>query len=328
MRIQQEANADTAIEDDSDSESATLAPARHSSLDHVPEEEATQPEAEEKAARKRPTAQQQSALAELYLYEILALASCFILPLIGAYMLHAIRSQLSRPSEGLVSNYNLTIFLLVSELRVFSHMIKLVQSRTLHLQRVVQGNPDGFSTTHNAEQLEAVLLRLERLESRLTTEENPAVSAGKSDPVKAKQENAIARDVRNAIQPELDALNRAVRRYEKKATLLQFQTESRFAGVDARLEDAIALAANVAKNSASHRNIFLWTIEALTAVVLLPFKTLLRILLLPLSTLLALANKNKKKGPPAKMSRSSRSGKTGTQPRYSGDRVPTRVSKK
>ncbi|KAH6998679.1 hypothetical protein BKA56DRAFT_665241 [Ilyonectria sp. MPI-CAGE-AT-0026] len=328
VRIQQEANADTAIEDDSDSESATLAPARHSSLDHVPEEEATQPEAEGKATRKRPTAQQQSALAELYLYEILALASCFMLPLIGAYMLHAIRSQLSRPSEGLVSNYNLTIFLLVSELRVFSHMIKLVQSRTLHLQRVVQGNHNGFSTTHNAEQLEAVLLRLECLESRLTTEENPAVSAGKSDTVKAKQENAIARDVRNAIQPELDALNRAVRRYEKKATLLQFQTESRFAGVDARLEDAIALAANVAKNSASNRNIFLWTIEALIAVVLLPFKALLRILLLPLSTLLTLAKKNKKKGSPAKISRSSRSGKAGTQPRYSGDRVPTRVSRK
>ncbi|KAF7544736.1 hypothetical protein G7Z17_g9711 [Cylindrodendrum hubeiense] len=328
VRIQQEETSDNAIEDDSDADSATAAPAHHSPLDHVPEDEATQPEAEEKEARKRPTAQQQSALAELYFYEIIALISCFLLPLMGAYLLHAIRSQLSRPSEGLVSNYNLTIFLMVSELRVLSHMIKLVQSRTLHLQRVVQGNPDGFSTTHNAEQLETVLLRLEHLESRLAAEDNTAVSTSKPELVTAKQENAIARDVRNAIQPELDALNRAVRRYEKKATLLQFQTESRFAGVDAKLDDAIALAANVAKNSASHSNVFLWAIESLISMVLLPFKALLRILLLPLSTLLALANKNKKKGPPAKMSRSSRSGKAGTQPRYSGDRVPTRVSKR
>ncbi|KAK7430080.1 hypothetical protein QQZ08_003471 [Neonectria magnoliae] len=330
VRIQQEANTDNAIEDDSDGDSTspTPAPAHPSPLDHVPEDEPTQPEAEERTERKRPTAQQQSALAELYVYEILALFSCFILPLMGAYLLHAIRSQLSRPSEGLVSNYNLTIFLLVSELRVFSHMIKLVQSRTLHLQRVVQGSPDGFSAAHNAEQLETVFLRLERLESRLTTEDNTVVALGKPESAKPKQENAIARDVRNAIQPELDALNRAVRRYEKKATLLQFQTESRFGGVDARLDDAIALAASVAKNNASHKSIFLWAIESLTAMILLPFKALLQLLLLPLSTLLALATKNKKKGPPVKTSRSSRNWKAGAQPRYSGDRVPTRVSKR
>ncbi|KAH7162466.1 hypothetical protein B0J13DRAFT_11445 [Dactylonectria estremocensis] len=327
VRILQEVITDTAIEDDSDADSAAPVPAHQSSLDNVPEDEATQPEAEEKASRKRLSAQQQSALAELYTYEILALSSCFALPLIGAYLLHAIRSQLSRPSEGLVSNYNLTIFLMVSELRVFSHIIKLVQSRTLHLQRVVQGNPDGSSTTHNAEQLETVLLRLDRLESSLNTADIATASVGKQESNKAKQENAIARDVRNAIQPELDALNRAVRRYEKKATLLQFQTESRFAGVDARLDDAIALAANVAKNSPPHGNIFLWAIESLTAMILLPFKALLKILLLPLNTLLALATKSKK-GPPAKMSRSSRSGKAGLQPRYNGDRVPTRVSKR
>ncbi|KAH7170368.1 hypothetical protein EDB81DRAFT_162173 [Dactylonectria macrodidyma] len=326
VRILQEEITDTAIEDDSDADSATPAPAHHSSLDNVPEDEATQPETGEKTSRKQLSAQQQSALAELYTYEILALASCFALPLVGAYLLHAIRSQLSRPSEGLVSNYNLTIFLMVSELRVFSHMIKLVQSRTLHLQRVVQGNPDGSSTTHNAE-LETVLLRLDRLETSLNTGDNATALVGKQESIKAKQESAIARDVRNAIQPELDALNRAVRRYEKKATLLQFQTESRFAGVDARLDDAIALAANVAKNSAPHGNIFLWAIESLTAIVLLPFKALLRILLLPLRTLLALASKSKKKAPPAKTSRRS-SGKAGLQPRYNGDRVPTRVSKR
>ncbi|KPM41559.1 hypothetical protein AK830_g5043 [Neonectria ditissima] len=328
VRIQQEANDDNAIEDDSDGDFASPAPAHPSPLDHVPEDEPTQPETEEVIEGKRPTKQQQSALAELYMYEVLALISCFALPLVGAYLLHAIRSQLSRPSEGLVSNYNLTIFLLMSELRVLSHMIKLVQSRTLHLQRVVQGNSDGISTTHSAEQLEAVFLRLERLESRLTTEDTGVVPSSKLESAKPKQENAIARDVRNAIQPELDALNRAVRRYEKKATLLQFQTESRFGGVDARLDDAIALAASVAKNNSSHKSVFLWAIESLTAMVLLPFKALLQILLLPLSTLLALASKSKKKGPPAKTPRSSRSGKVGVPPRYNGDRVPTRVSKR
>ncbi|KAM5351389.1 hypothetical protein ACJ41O_004112 [Fusarium nematophilum] len=329
VRIRHEVSTDSVIEDDSDVDSGPHLPAHASHLDHVPEEAETQPEPQEEMHGRQPTTHQQAALAELYIYEILALFSCFILPLIGAYLLHAIRSQLSRPSEGLVSNYNLTIFLLVSELRVFSHMIKLVQSRTLHLQRVVQGNPSGALTAGNAEQLEAVLARLERLEHRITNEESPPTRGSKQESSKAKQqENAVVRDVRNAIQPELDALNRAVRRYEKKATLLQFQTESRFAGVDARLDDAIALAASAAKNSASHKNVFLWAIESLTALILLPFKGLLRILLLPLSTLLALTSKNKKKVPSSKSSRSSRNGKAAMQPRYNGDRVPSRVSKR
>ncbi|KAF4979616.1 hypothetical protein FZEAL_4173 [Fusarium zealandicum] len=335
VRIQHETTAESVIEEDSDADSGPQAPApaHPSPLDHVPEEEESQLEPQEELYTRQPTSEQQAALAELYFYEITALASCFLLPLIGAYLLHAIRSQLSRPSEGLVSNYNLTIFLLVSELRVLSHMIKLLQSRTLHLQRVVQGGPSGVGVqrNNNSEQLEAALARLERLESRMSTEEPSPTQGAKQESAKGKQhENAVARDVRNAIQPELDALNRAVRRYEKKATLLQFQTESRFAGMDARLDDAIALAASAAKNSVSHKNAFLWAIESITAMVLLPFKALLRILLLPLSTLLALTSKRKKKAPMAKTSRSSRNGngKAATQPRYNGDRVPTRVSKR
>ncbi|WAO88508.1 Hypothetical protein NCS54_00585900 [Fusarium falciforme] len=326
VRIQHEATAESVIEDDSDLDSSPQMPA-HSPLDHVPEEEETQPESHG-VDERHPTTQQQSALAELYVYEIIALASCFALPLIGAYLLHAIRSQLSRPSEGLVSNYNLTIFLLVSELRVLSHMIKLLQSRTLHLQRVVQGSPSSTQPTRNAEQLEAVLARLDRLECRITAEDIISAQGSKQDSSRSKQQdNAVARDVRNAIQPELDALNRAVRRYEKKATLLQFQTESRFASVESKLDDAIALAASAAKNSASHKNIFLWAIESLTALVLLPFKALLRILLLPLSTLLAFTSKSKRKSPTSKSSR-GRNGKAVMQPRYNGDRVPTRVSKR
>ncbi|KAJ4010387.1 hypothetical protein NW752_005061 [Fusarium irregulare] len=330
VRIQHEVLADSVIDDDSDLDSSTHGPGPNSPLDHVPEDEEVHAERNEEIQEREPTKQQRDALSELYFYEITALASCFLLPLLGAYLLHAIRSQLSRPSEGLVSNYNLTIFLLMAEFRVLSHIIKLVQSRTLHLQRVVQGGPSKFQQVNkNTEQLEGVLSRLEQLESRITTEETNSVQEIKQEINKTKQKDSVvARDVRNAIQPELDALNRAVRRYEKKATLLQIQTESRFSGLEARLDDAIALAASAAKNSASHKNVFVWAIEYFTAGLLLPFRALLRIMLLPLSTLLALMSKGKKRTPPAKSSRSSRNGKTVAQPRYNGDRVPSRVAKR
>ncbi|UZP44576.1 hypothetical protein NXS19_012388 [Fusarium pseudograminearum] len=332
VRIQHEVVADSVIDDDSDLDSSIHGPGPNSPLDHVPEDEAVHTEPTEEIHEREPSKQQKDALAELYFYEIIALASCFLLPLLGAYLLHAIRSQLSRPSEGLVSNYNLTIFLLMAEFRVLSHVIKLVQSRTLHLQRVVQGGPSKFQQVNkNTEQLETVLARLERLESRVTNDETSTVQDIKQEISKTKQkDSAVARDVRNAIQPELDALNRAVRRYEKKATLLQIQTESRFSGVEARLDDAIALAASAAKNSTSHKNVFVWAMESLTAAFLLPFRTLLRIMLLPLSTIFALMSKGKKRNssPVKSSSRSSRNGKTVVQTKYNGDRVPSRVAKR
>ncbi|KAF7563817.1 hypothetical protein G7046_g284 [Stylonectria norvegica] len=331
VRIQNEASTETVFEDDSEVESPTSTQTQHVRLDHVPEHEEPKPaelDTKEETDEKRPTTQQQTALAELYVYETLALVSCCALPLVAAYLLHAIRNQLSRPSEGLVSNYNLTIFLLVSEMRVFSHMIKLVQSRTLHLQRIVRGNPYVSQVSNNTEHIEELVARLERLESQSIglTAEGQTI---RSDPVKIKPEAALTRDVRNAIQPELDALNRAVRRYEKKATLLQFQTESRFSAVEARLDDAIALAATAAKISASHKNVLVWTMESVVTLLLLPFKAFMGVVLLPLKTLLALVQRKKQKIPQStKPLRSNRNGKAPLQPRYSGDRVPTRVSKR
>ena len=167
--MRHETSTEAAIDDDSDF-GGPEGPGPGSPLDDVPEEEVV--EAEESSAKKKPreptslSAEQRSAIRELYMYEFFALLACFALPLLAAYLLHTIRAQLSRPSEGLVSNYNLTIFCLVSELRVFSHMLKLVQSRTLHLQRVVHRNPYGSGTGGSSGKLNEIMERLERLEER------------------------------------------------------------------------------------------------------------------------------------------------------------------
>ncbi|KAI9166741.1 hypothetical protein HJFPF1_02855 [Paramyrothecium foliicola] len=335
IRIQNEEFSEDVIEDDEDEDELASPPRAQtpsSPLEDVLEEGS---EDDEKSPRKSDetsrhpqlTSQQKAALGELYAYEIAALFSCALLPLISAYLLHAIRSQLSRPSEGLVSNYNLTIFLMVSELRVFSHMFKLVQSRTLHLQKVVHGNP-FLSQKHDTKQLEQVLNRLERLETRSAAEESLLQQSIGSESNKAKQEVVITREVRNAIQPELDALNRAVRRYEKKATVLQFQTESRFAALDARLGDAIALAAAAAKNSTSRRGTFTRMVESVIAMILYPFYTMIRLLLLPVRLILPFVTRKKRDPDSQRASRMNRQGKAQTQARYSGDRVPSRVARR
>ncbi|TDZ23903.1 hypothetical protein Cob_v002808 [Colletotrichum orbiculare MAFF 240422] len=294
------------------------------SIDDTSEEVPTTPTSSvhEQAPKAATRTRKDDAVAELWVHEILALVSCFMFPVLGAYLLHAIRAQLSRPSEGLVSNYNLTIFLLAAELRPLSHLMKLVQCRTLSLQREVHVNPFKEEAV-TPDQVRVLMARLELLESRpepMTNKHN-----GNSDNAKIRQEASIARDVRNAIQPDLDALNRAVRRYEKKATVLAFQTESRFAAVDTRLNDAIALAAAAAKNSVARPGFFQWLVESVWAIVTMPFYAVVALLVLPFKTVRGLLKRKKKQLPER---RSSRNGKAMGHGRMATDRPPSRVSKR
>jgi hypothetical protein len=122
-----------------------------------------------------------AAESEMRRNEVVALAACFVGPLVGGWMLHAVRSQLSRPSEGLVSNFNLAVFVLAAELRPAAQVVKLVRARALHLQRLVHRLPRS---------------RVEEVERRVE---------GLSEEVRelaALTQRAVERD------PDLDALNR------------------------------------------------------------------------------------------------------------------------
>ena len=222
------------------------------------------------AKTPEPSQARASAIAELRRHELLALIACFVSPAIGAWLLHHIRFQLSRPSEGLVSNYNLTIFLLASEIRPVSHLIKMVQARTLYLQRTVSVNPHAQnSSSISSETIHDISTRLADIEKHVV--DNNSNGA----PSNASSADLIAQ-TRKSVQPDLDALNRAVRRYEKRATLLTLQTESRLQELEKRMGDAITLAAAAERSSQSNRQ---WRgsgvgllIEWITIVSLLPFQ--------------------------------------------------------
>lgn len=170
----------------------------------------------------------------------------------AAWLLHGIRSQLSRPSEGLVSNYNLMIFILVAEIRPVSHLIKLVQRRTLFLQRRV--NADALKETSRADghQLRDVTRRLEELEAHIA--DRIAGSGAQeneqgSDALAAKASTLATSEVKKTVQPELDALNRAMRRYEKRTTISSVQIEARLQDLEMRLHDVVSLAAAAQRNA-------------------------------------------------------------------------------
>lgn len=221
---------------------------------------------------------QKNAESELRLHELAALFACFVSPLIGAWLLHAIRGQLSRPSEGLVSNYNLTIFLLGAELRPLSHLIKMVQSRTLHLQQTVMNNPYEEDRIDKDKVID-LGKRLDELEAHVADKSTAASMNGNA---MVPSPGQVSTEVRKNLQPELDALNRAVRRYEKRATILTMQTEARLQDLESRMADAITLAAAAERSTSQKKSSSAAILlDWVCAAVVLPAQTAWTVMSLP-----------------------------------------------
>lgn len=117
--------------------------------------------------------QRKKAEDELKYDEARALLACFAGPLLGGWLLHLIRSSLSRPSEGLVSNFNLTIFVLAAELRPAAQVVKLLRSRNEYLQSLVYHPPVSKMETLAAkvEELNTEVRELSALATRAVERE-------------------------------------------------------------------------------------------------------------------------------------------------------------
>ena len=259
------------------------------------------------------------AQKELHIYELLALCSCFVFPPIAAWLLHSIRSQLSRPSEGLVSNYNLTIFILVAEIRPMSHLIKMVQRRTLYLQR--RANTDALRESNRGDDQQAQDLshRLEELEAhvadRIADSGKPKEEEPSSDALVAKASATVTSEVKRTVQPELDALNRAMRRYEKRSTISSVQIEARLQDLETRLRDVVSLAAAAQRNADRIPNNYILILgNWVCAAVVMPVQYLLHLASLPskaLASMIAIPRRyltKRSKPQTAKEGRTSRKG--------------------
>jgi hypothetical protein len=98
-------------------------------------------------------------------------------------------------------------------------------------------------------------------------------------------------EVRRTLQPDLDALNRAVRRYEKRATMQTMQTESRLVDLEIRLNDALSLAAAAAASGQRSRHGFAAIlVDWICAGVVLPMQAMLALAGLPMKAGLSIVS--------------------------------------
>ncbi|TKA82440.1 hypothetical protein B0A49_00039 [Cryomyces minteri] len=241
---------DTILEESSEDEDEDAVPpepdAKQSASQDSPRPLQTKPQRPPRLSRD--VSQASTSLRQ---HELFALLACFLAPVAGAYLLHTIRSQLTQRSENLVNDTNLAIFLLGAELRPFSHLIKMVQARTLHLQRVVQNSSaSSLVSTSSSHRDEAELLkRLDAVEGKLADVVSGSTPVPSSSASKKVDTSDLEKSIAKGMNPRLDALERAVRRYEKRATAQTMQIEQRFQQLEARILDALSLAAAAARPS-------------------------------------------------------------------------------
>ncbi|KAI5816043.1 hypothetical protein BZA77DRAFT_314228 [Pyronema omphalodes] len=204
------------------------------------------------AAAPRHGSNSELASRELNRNEISALVCCFLGPLIGGAILHAIRSQLSRPSEGLVSNLNLTVFILAAEIRPASQVMKLIRERTLNLQRQVgEGEQQPMG-------------RVEELEMKLR------------EMGETVKELVQASRTQKEREKEIEVLRGAVRRYERKEAASQLATETRILEINRRLS-----------MTEPQQGVGEWVLGWLLAPLLLTWKLVGGVLMFPVTAVVA-----------------------------------------
>ncbi|EFR04340.1 hypothetical protein MGYG_07349 [Nannizzia gypsea CBS 118893] len=184
-----------------------------------------------------------NAKRELQTHELSALASCFLFPVLAAYLLHYIRFRLSRPSEGLVSNYSLTLFLLAAEIRPVSHLLKMVQARTLYLQRVVESSQLRRISDKVPESDAVVELskRLDDLESRFTTA-NLELTSFEESHSKHKPPRELIEEARKAMKSDIYTLDKLVRSQERRYSTISAKVDAHIRTIDSYMVELGPLA--------------------------------------------------------------------------------------
>lgn len=162
----------------------------------------------------------------------------------------------------------------------------MIQARTLHLQRTLNSlSTEDPQPPINASNIVSLTSRLDELEAHVSATSAAQKNTLLPPPATAATSAKLTTDVRKALQPDLDALNRAVRRYEKRATLLALQTEARLQDLESRMSDAITLAAaaerSISSQTARRTSSTLTLLDWLCSAVVLPVQATWALFSLP-----------------------------------------------
>ncbi|KAK9467412.1 hypothetical protein V1512DRAFT_261136 [Lipomyces arxii] len=150
------------------------------------------------------------AISNLARTELASVFACFLGPLAGGVMLHVVRGQLRSGGSGLVSDFNITLFVLSAGVRGVLVASEYVQHRTSVLHQVVRTQP--------LSKVEILELKMQNLELRVDGVED---------------EHALDEP---HLRSDVDALTRTMRRYERQQAEMMAFFNGKLHDLDSKLD--------------------------------------------------------------------------------------------
>lgn len=178
-----------------------------------------------KASRKRYrtsnegqlTAKQREVSRQLWYAELQAFGGLIFAPICGAALLHYVRGTMARPANGLITNFNITVFILAAEIRPLKIAYTYLTARSEQLQEeLIDVAPSRYDDLAN---------KMATMESELQYLKG---EAGKSD---------LAHMNGSMDHSELDQIKQALRRFERHETQLKQHYEEKLYSLERQLAD-------------------------------------------------------------------------------------------
>ncbi|CCG81870.1 Putative uncharacterized protein [Taphrina deformans PYCC 5710] len=175
------------------------------------------------ANRERMTDRQVAVDKKLRNAEIQAFGGLLLGPLLGAGLLNYVRGSMARPANGLITNFNITVFVLAAELRP----LRIAYGYLNHRSEVLQEELIDVVPS----QYEELVRKVEDLEARFEERKSSPNGQTRSDPWQSGSDTPVRDDA------EITQIKFALRKFEKHDAQLKAEYENKLYALERKLAD-------------------------------------------------------------------------------------------
>lgn len=169
------------------------------------------------------TDRQQAVDRKLRNAEIQAFGGLLFGPILGAGLLNYVRDSMARPANGLITNFNITVFVLAAELRPLRIAYEYLNHRSEALQEeLIDVVPSRYHE---------LVRKVEDLEARLDERKASPDEHTRSDPWQSGSITPVRDDT------DINQIKYALRKFEKHDAQLKVEYENKLYALERKLAD-------------------------------------------------------------------------------------------
>lgn len=206
--------------------------------------------------KEQMTDKQLEVSKQLRIAELQAFFGLVIGPLLGALLLHYIRGVMARPANGLITNFNVSVFVLAAELRPLRIAYTYLNQKSSTLQQELTDVPPA--------QYEELADKFRTVEAELKQIKHTVDSEGSFRSAAESDSTSNSSSIQG--QTDIAQIKQALRRFERYETQIQREYDEKIINLERKVADLINRPGVVGKDSGiSH---------VAGSIALLPFKAL------------------------------------------------------